>query len=234
MAEAVKQPESKKRKLDAETSQQSVSKYFTGERAEEALLNVRQTSEWKSVKDDLIFREFRTTYDLIPLNEVKANRDRPDVDEEEAGSEMDIEEGDETDLPKQGRIAQEAEKNSHVTDNLFQALSSSDYSTGNKPGSNATVMTTPAAALGDQNQLQPIPPARDTAQEDILAQLGVSGSPKPVYPTPGPAYMPPAEDSLPSQDQRSPAVMPPPQNAHPSSAALSQNQRSPTTEGPQK
>jgi hypothetical protein len=34
---------------------------------------------------------------------------------------------------------------------------------------------------------------KDQAQEDMLAALGVTGSPKPVFTTPGPAYMPPPE-----------------------------------------
>lgn len=36
-------------------------------------------------------------------------------------------------------------------------------------------------------------PEKDQAQEDILAALGVTGSPKPVFTTPGPAYKPPPE-----------------------------------------
>lgn len=228
MADAVKKPESKKRKLEEE-EQESVSKYFVGEKAEEALLNVRQTREWKNVKDDLIFVEFPATYDLIPLREVKASRDRPDIDDEEVGSEMDIEEGDELELPKKEPIEHERESSHHVTDNLFQALSSSDYSTGNKPGSDATVLTNSATAPPDQNQMQPLQPVRDTAQEDILAQLGVSGSPKPVYPTPGPAYMPPRQDSPLSQVQAGQVHAPPHQDLFPPP-----DQRSPPAEIPER
>jgi len=57
----------------------------------------------------------------------------------------------------------------------------------------------------------PKPPEfeKDQTQEDILAALGVTGSPKPVYITPGPAYMaPPPEASAASKNR--PHVLPPP------------------------
>ena len=203
MADAVKQPDSKKRKLDEQT-EEPVSKYFAGENAEEALLNVRQTSEWPRVRHDLIFVEFPRSYDLIPMSEVKTARDRPDI-EEDAGSAMDIEEGEEAESFNQEPI-QRGKEGWNVMDNLELALSSSDDSTGNKSVLEATTLTTPAAGPSDQSQFQPLQPVRDTAQEDILAQLGVSGSPKPVYPTPGPAKMPPRQDSLGSQDQGSPTT----------------------------
>lgn len=38
-------------------------------------------------------------------------------------------------------------------------------------------------------------PVRDRAQDDVLAALGVTGSPKMVYQTPGPAFGPPASQS---------------------------------------
>ncbi|KAF2229668.1 hypothetical protein EV356DRAFT_537049 [Viridothelium virens] len=211
MAEAVKKPDNKKRRLD-EQIQESVSKYFVGEDAEEALLNIRQTSEWQIVKDELIFVEFPTSCDLIPLHEVKARRDRPAM-EEDPGSEMDLEDGEEPDLPKPEPPPQGDQKHWNVMDNLEQALSSSDYSTGNKSASDTTALTTPAAGPPDQKHVQPLQPVRDTAQEDILAQLGVSGSPKPVYPTPGPAYMPPRQDSPSSQNQPTPAAEEPERQA---------------------
>jgi hypothetical protein len=37
---------------------------------------------------------------------------------------------------------------------------------------------------------KPLPPIRDQAQEDVLAALGVTGSPTLVYETPGPAFGP--------------------------------------------
>ena len=42
---------------------------------------------------------------------------------------------------------------------------------------------------------RPLPPLRDSAQESVLAQLGVTGSPKLVYETPGPAFGPPASST---------------------------------------
>ena len=201
MAEAVRKSDSKKRKLDDEATE-SVSKYFAGESAEESLLNVRQTREWENVKDDLIFVEFPSSFDVIPLHEVIANRNRPEI-EEEAGSEMDIEEGEDSELPPPEQMNHEGTSDVNVVDSLEQALFSSDFSTGNKPGSEATILTSPGTGNPDQNPPQPLQPVRDFAQEDILAKLGVSGSPKPVYPTPGPAYMLPPEDLHISQAQQS-------------------------------
>ncbi|KAK4544454.1 hypothetical protein LTR36_004345 [Oleoguttula mirabilis] len=42
---------------------------------------------------------------------------------------------------------------------------------------------------------QPLAPVRDRAQEDLLAALGVTGSPKMVYQTPGPAFAPPPQQA---------------------------------------
>ncbi|KAI9682993.1 MAG: hypothetical protein M1822_006186 [Bathelium mastoideum] len=204
MAEAVRKPENKKRKLDDQDhDHDSVSKYFVGENAEESLLNVRQTSEWGNVKDELIFVEFPASYNLIPLSEVIANRDRSDI-EEEAGSEMDIEEGEDAELPQQELLNHEGNGHGSQNNSVDQPKLSSDPHIEVKPDPEATTSATTEPP--DQNAVQPLQPVRDLAQEDILAQLGVSGSPKPVYPTPGPAYMPPRQDSFASPDQRSPAA----------------------------
>ncbi|KAK5200914.1 hypothetical protein LTR16_004439 [Cryomyces antarcticus] len=176
----------------------SVSKYFTNENSHEAFLNVRQTDGWSDVKDDPIFVEFSRKSVLIPLHEVISARNRPDVEPDEYGQEgeeqaMDLDNGD--------RVKQEPaqDDNWNVLDNLEQALSSDDYSTGDKqpePTNVVSVTSAPSATAERKRKfvpVAPIVPPKDGAQEDILAMLGVTGSPKPVYATPGPAYMPPQQ-----------------------------------------
>jgi hypothetical protein len=148
---------------------ESVSIYFTLENSHEAFLNVRQTDDWPNVMDDPIFVEFPDiNVELTSLEDVIANRDRPDWSIEEVV--QDREDREITD------------SNWNVMDNLEQALTSGQHS-ANEPESGARDKS-------DSPHAQPSA-AKDQSQEDILAQLGVTGSPKPVYPTPGPAYMPP-------------------------------------------
>jgi len=69
--------------------------------------------------------------------------------------------------------------------------------------------SSPGKRLSIPKQLGPPPKRfdRSDAQEDILAKLGVTGIPKPVYSTPGPAYMPSPEGAARSRSrspQRSP------------------------------
>jgi hypothetical protein len=69
-----------------------------------------------------------------------------------------------------------------------------------------------------QMKTLPKPPEfeKDQAQEDLLAALGVTGSPKPVYITPGPAYMAPPEGSVASKNKPHAPPPPPPPPPPPS------------------
>jgi hypothetical protein len=49
----------------------------------------------------------------------------------------------------------------------------------------------PHSRANSVSHSRPLPKVRDQAQEDILASLGVEGSPSQVYETPGPAFGPP-------------------------------------------
>ncbi|KAF1965342.1 hypothetical protein BU23DRAFT_574956 [Bimuria novae-zelandiae CBS 107.79] len=129
---------------------ESVSLYFTTENSYKAFLDVRRTDEWYLVKDDPAFVVF--------------------TDEEMERNLISIEDclalRDRPDEPVEGKVekadAEMQDPTWNVMDNLEQALS------------------------GDMEDVkQPTPPRpsghslRDQAQEDILARLGVTGSPKP-------------------------------------------------------
>lgn len=109
--------------------EESLSKYATDENLHE--LSVRQTDEWSKVKDDPVYFEFPVKDKIVPLEEVKINRQRPD-----RVSDLDLEM---TDM-EEGEVKQESRNDEdwNVMDSLEQALSpSSEYSTGNKPSPRA-------------------------------------------------------------------------------------------------
>lgn len=157
---------------------ESVSIYFTLENSHEAFLNVRQTDEWRKIRNDPIFVVFPDEKDmnLIPIEECIANRDRPDEPYEEEEQEDDEME----------------DSNWNVMDNLEQALSGQDV--GQKPP--------PARESGA---------SRDQAQEDILASLGVTGSPKPPSGEPVPVPFPVSEEKTSHSLPEKPSVPPLPQ-----------------------
>ncbi|EKG16701.1 hypothetical protein MPH_06087 [Macrophomina phaseolina MS6] len=139
----------------------TVSKYFAPDNAHEAFLNIRQTDGWDSIKNDSIFYEFPKTSDIVALEDVLANRDRPDPEGENPYPS----------IAETKSSAQESEYN--AMDNLEQALSS-EQAAGRARRESGTDNSTPP------------PIARDDAQEALLASLGVTGSPKPVQPSTNP------------------------------------------------
>ncbi|KAK7723102.1 hypothetical protein SLS57_004659 [Botryosphaeria dothidea] len=145
----------------------AVSKYFAPDNAHEAFLDVRQTDEWDSVKHDSIFYEFPKASDIVALEDVLANRDRPDPEGENPYPSIE---------ENRGRDGRE-DSDWNVMDNLEQALSSE------QPAGDSTE--------SGNNRSTPTPVSRDDAQEALLASLGVTGSPKPVKPLPSPAHLPP-------------------------------------------
>jgi hypothetical protein len=127
----------------------SVSMYFTAENSHEAFLNVRQTDEWETIKDDpvfVVFTDEEMQNNLVSLEECIAQRDRPDEFQEDAQHDGDLEMRD---------------ANWDIMDNLEQALTATN---GN---SRFTTVKQEAAAPPQQSQ------------DDILAMLGVTGAPKP-------------------------------------------------------
>lgn len=196
---------------------ESVSDYFTIIKREESLLSVRQTDEWGHVKDDLIFREFsRFCAEFLTLPEMQAMyRSRIDPEWEEndyassrastpafsrpqsRGGRSMASFDDEMDLDcrhrrrsihsREGSEEQRARPRSSFAQ---RASHSRDRSvTHSRSGSAAshtrTRLTRP----------KPLPPLHDQNQEDILAALGVTGSAKLVYETPGPAFGPPPTEA---------------------------------------
>ncbi|KAJ4352344.1 uncharacterized protein N0V89_007692 [Didymosphaeria variabile] len=129
---------------------ESVSLYFAAENSYEAFLDVRKTDEWYNIKDDPAFVVF--TEEEMERNLVSIESClslRDRPDENEA------------------EVADKGNEHVHdpawnVMDNLEQALSGD---------------------MEDVKKPTPIRPAlntsRDQIQEDILARLGVTGSPKP-------------------------------------------------------
>lgn len=129
---------------------ESVSMYFTAENSHEAFLDVRQTDEWESIRDDPIFVVFtdeKMRSNLVSLEDCIAQRDRPD--EYPTGTQRDNDE----EMP---------DASWSVMDDLEQVLSN----------------TNGVAPQPRPVQHRPMsPPA--PSQEDILAKLGVTGAPKP-------------------------------------------------------
>lgn len=147
---------------------ESVSEYFDPENAHEAFLNVRQTDEWDSIKLDSIFYEFPKSSDIVALEDVLTNRDRPDIEGEDP-------------FPRVEDVADRKDKGDsdwNVMDNLEQALSSEQAA--GEPS------TEPDP---DRPPISPV--ARDDDQEKLLAALGVTGSPKPIKPLTSPTLLPP-------------------------------------------
>lgn len=171
---------------------ESVSRFFTGANSHAAYLSIRQTDHHKIIEDDPIFVYFTEQLDadweLVSMesalqSNARSEKDRLDheqVQKEQAGEKMEDVQQDE----EQGEVKEE--QGSSIMDTLESALSAS-----NGPSPNF------APKVEDEESTRPGPmkvfPV-DNSQEDILAALGVTGAPKPVYPTPGPAYAPPDEE----------------------------------------
>ena len=195
-----------------------ISDYFTSAKRDEVFLSVRQTEEWNEVKDDLIFRELpRFTNDIISMFDLFGKyRDRPDPtwmaaprtqaetptpDQSPAPTPSKAESND---LISNGdRVvtssAMARMKNvdqSDILDNLEQALLPNNGTDGFGDGSfvgnghHSRTTSISSQTSGHLSRPRPVVPVRDAAQEDILAALGVTGSPRKFYQTPGPVHGP--------------------------------------------
>ncbi len=182
------------------TDKESVSDYFIKARRHESLLSIRQTEYWEEMKDDIIFKEFpRICSKLLTLPEMIAKyRDRPDPtwktresspipepglnhhqNRDADGGAMDIDSS--TLIYTESAVT---DKESDMLGNLEQAIQHNGLRQNGKRSRTSSV-----TSISSQKIKRPIPlmPIRDQAQEDVLAKLGVTGSPKIVYQTPGPA-----------------------------------------------
>jgi len=128
--------------------------------------------DWALFKDDTIFKELTDLSEVVPLEDVIGHRDRPDLPVEE----------------EDGEIVEERDEDGHdpgwnVMDTVIEQLESNGTSARDQepaPSQNAPGPSAPVPVFDKNDQ-----------QEDILARLGVTGSPKPVHPTPGPAFTAP-------------------------------------------
>ncbi|KAF2764968.1 hypothetical protein EJ03DRAFT_221517 [Teratosphaeria nubilosa] len=223
-------------------NEESISGYFTSDKAHEALLSVRQTEHWKEICDDVIYREFaiRTPHTLTIWELIEKYRDRSDPtwttqsirdsrpalsrgatpihstednDARSAASFHDAERSEQMDIL--GDLEQALFLNQQSTSTRLRSQSQTQSQTQSQNHSR-THSRTPSRSHSRANSIsssnageritRPIPlaPVRDQNQETILAALGVTGSPKLVYQTPGPALGAPPPSS--SQHSRANSV----------------------------
>ncbi|KAF2451415.1 hypothetical protein P171DRAFT_5826 [Karstenula rhodostoma CBS 690.94] len=151
---------------------ESVSLYFTAENSYEAFLDVRKTDDWYNIKEDPAF---------VVFTDEEMERNLISIEDCIALRDRPDE------LVPEVACKGDEDMNDpswNVMDNLEQALSG-DMEDVKKP--------TPPRPFGN--------PSRDQAQEDILARLGVTGSPKP-----------PSDQTVPVpflRDDKMPASLPP-------------------------
>lgn len=196
------------------TDDDCISEYFVGPKRDDAFLSVRQTDCWEKVKNDLMFKEFAAVCtEIITLSELLAKyryRYDPKWDEADRLStrsptpELDREPtpGDEGNYMNidyrhthAGAARDQSERQNGILDDLEQALRPSSRPPS-RPASRASShrpshSRTNSVSSQNLNRPKPLPAVRDQNQEDILAMLGVTGSPKTVFQTPGPAFGPP-------------------------------------------
>lgn len=143
---------------------ESVSIYFTAENSHEAFLDVRQTDDWEYVQDDPAFVVF--TDDEMQHNLVPVEECIAQRDRPDEPTEVDAKTED----------SEMREADWSIMDHLEKALSA--RSDDPKPG----------------NLAREAEPAQPQTQEDVLALLGVTGSPKPVLEEPVQFSMPIPEE----------------------------------------
>ncbi|TKA75988.1 hypothetical protein B0A55_03250 [Friedmanniomyces simplex] len=172
--------------------EQSISEYFTKERVDENLLSVRQTAAWVDVKGDLIYRALPAfSANVISKPELIGRyRNRP----ERARAETQL--GNDTmELGSYGSSThikrEESADEGDILSTLEEALNAGEVRTRGRREAVSSVHSRAASMSSTAGERitrpKPLAPIRDHAQEDILAALGVTGSPKMVYETPGPA-----------------------------------------------
>lgn len=192
-----------------------ISEYFNTDAREEQLNTVRLSPSWSDVKDDLIFKEFlQIGYETIRRdlmeqkyrNRVDANWDRFDsasishfarASIETVGA-QDIEQR-RNSRPHTRNASRSARRESvdapyHREQSLADGGRRNSQGPTNRPSSAASNHSRASSVCSRYSTQRPkaLEPIRDQTQDDILAKLGVTGSPRLVYETPGPAFGPPA------------------------------------------
>ncbi|WPH04572.1 Hypothetical protein R9X50_00746400 [Acrodontium crateriforme] len=185
--------------------------YFIGDRSEEPFLSVKQLDRWNDIKHDPVFKEFPTFCEnYVTMSELLDQyRSRPDPNwslgrspspftepQLECQSRGRVRTNDKMDVDSPMRREQADDISS--LDGFEQGLKNRDreYSRNrgrhsrNNSKARSHSRANSVASFSSQNIRRPVPlPAvRDQAQDEVLAALGVEGSPKTVYQTPGPAF----------------------------------------------
>lgn len=193
-----------------------ISEYFTAENREEQLNTVRLSNSWDEVKDDLVFKEFLLLgYETIRRDLMKQKyRNRIDTKWDRPSSSASISHSARASIETTGAFDYDNRRNSrpHTRNGSRSSRRESNdppryreqsLGDGGRRGSQAPNFRPSSAASNhsrassvcsrSSNQRpRALEPIRDQVQDDILAKLGVTGTPTLVYETPGPAFGPPA------------------------------------------
>jgi hypothetical protein len=190
-----------------------ISEYFAAEKGEEQLNTVRLSDSWVEIKDDLIFKDFlQIGYETIRLDMMTQKyRNRVDAKWDRSDSSASISHlaraSIETTAPvdvsrRQGSrpASRTGSRNGHRENSLqrqdpagMNVGRSNSQAPNYRPSSAASNHSRASSVCSRYSNQRPkaLEPIRDQAQDDILAKLGVTGSPRLVYETPGPAFGPP-------------------------------------------
>ncbi|KAM0717236.1 hypothetical protein Q7P37_007088 [Cladosporium fusiforme] len=193
-----------------------ISEYWTAENREEQLNTVRMSNAWAEVKDDLVFKEFlHLGYETIRRDLMKQKyRNRIDSKWDRSNPTASVSHFARASIETTGSFDNEQKRNSrpHTRNGSRSVRRESNdppnyrehsQGAGGRRGSQAPNYRPSSAASNhsrassvcsrSSNQRpRALEPIRDQAQDDILAKLGVTGTPTLVYETPGPAFGPPA------------------------------------------
>ena len=191
-----------------------ISEYFAAEKGEEQLNTVRLSEAWVEIKDDLIFKEFlQLGYDTIRLDMMTQKyRNRVDTKWDRSDSSASISHLARASIETTGHLdvnrrrgsrpaSRTGSRNGHRENSIqhqdqpaIDGGRSNSQAPNYRPSSAASNHSRASSVCSRYSNQRPkaLEPIRDQAQDDILAKLGVTGSPRLVYETPGPAFGPPA------------------------------------------
>ena len=180
-------------------SDSCISEYYTAEKAEEQLNTVRLSDTWAEIKDDLIFKEFlQIGYETIRLEMMTQKyRNRVDSKWERSSSSASVSHLARASIETTGSVdVGHHRRGSRPPSRTGSRTGHRDNSQGPnyRPSSAASNHSRASSVTSRYSTQRPkaLEPIRDQAQDDVLAKLGVTGSPRLVYETPGPAFGPPA------------------------------------------
>jgi hypothetical protein len=162
----------------------SVSMYFTAENSHEAFLNVRQTDEWETIKDDpvfVVFTDEEMQNNLVSLEDCIAQRDRSDEYQEYAQQDGDLEMRD-----AQWDIMDNLEQALNTTNGTARSMAVKQEAVEQEAVEQEAVeqeaveqeAVEQEAVEQEAVKQEPVSPPQ-LSQDDILARLGVTGAPKP-------------------------------------------------------